>query len=261
MFENQGFLSTAYSDVVAKIRTNHSVAFSTLDTGNRLAMEILPHLHSDKENEQFVLAAALYAKAIQSVQAVVLLAERGMTAEARTILRTCVEAAICQRKVVLDEGFPGALAERHDYHRRKYANALLADMQAMRELHPDDVGLLRDTLKEIRTMYGDQGPKDFSLQTIAASVDMMVLYNCFFRSISSDAAHVTLRSLDRFVKRDECANMQGMQFGPQEADLGKTLSETVGTLSFVLHAAVKDFDLVEFRPRMEEFVSAWRSLV
>lgn len=204
-----------------------------------------------KSDSQKLLEAAFYRRAIQSIQAVVVLAERGMTGDARTVLRACVETAILQRRVALDATFLTRLEERHDCHRWKLANAFLKDPQAMRELPRDDVELLKTTVDEINAQYRDRKPTDIDLHDVAASVGGMMLYNIFFRMMSGDAAHGTLNSLVRHVATDKGGNITGLRFGPQLDDLACTLSATATVLLFVLDAAIESFALAEFRPRLD----------
>jgi hypothetical protein len=79
----EGFLSTGFTKTVTRIRQDYSSWFDVIHRCNRLAMDVLPCLKSGTTNDQKLLEAGLYGRAIQSFQAVILLAERGMSADTR----------------------------------------------------------------------------------------------------------------------------------------------------------------------------------
>ena len=97
--KQEGFLSKNLGATIAKIRRDFASWFDLLEACNRLAMDVLPHVKPATTDKQQLLEAAFYGKAVQSIQAVVILAERGMSGDARVLLRSGVETAIVQRKV------------------------------------------------------------------------------------------------------------------------------------------------------------------
>jgi hypothetical protein len=85
------------------------------------------------EDEGFLspdLASLLYRRALQSFQGAVLMAERGMIADALTLVRSCAETAIARGSVAGDEKFVDALVEAHDEAILTYSNVLLNDPES-----------------------------------------------------------------------------------------------------------------------------------
>jgi len=224
-------------------------------------MAILPRVQPGTADNQKLLEAVLFARALQSIQAMTVLAERAMTGDARTLLRSCCETAIFQRKLHLDAAFGDRLHERHDFHQRKLANALLSDPSSTAELTPQQVQLLRVVVAEIDGRYPVRKPADVNLAAIAASVSGMALYDLIFRSTSGDAAHSTLNSLVRHVVSDQDNNIIGLRFGPQTDDLADTLSGGISVLLHVLDAAIESFGLLDVRDQLAEALHRWKELV
>jgi hypothetical protein len=256
----EGFLSVEFAETIAKIRLDYAIWFGLLEDCNRLAMAVLPKLQPGTTDNQKLLEAVLFARALQSIQAMTVLAERGMTGDARTLLRSCSETAIFQRKLQLDATFANSLQERHDFHQRKLATALLADPRSKAELTPEQVQALQTVIGEIDGRYPGSKPSDINLATVAASVDGMALYDLIFRSTSGVAAHTTLNSLVRHVVSDEDDNITGLRFGPQVEDLPDTLSGGISVLLHVLDAAIEGFGLLEFRAQLATCSDRWKEL-
>lgn len=258
---HEGFLSAEFALTVAKIRRDHSTWFGVLTTANRLAMDVLTRLKPGTADNQKVLEAVFYARGLQSIQAVVLLAKRGMTSDARTLLRACVETAILQCKISRDAKFADKLAERHDYHRRALGNAALSDPQIVNPMHPGDAEAIRATVDEINSRYPGRKPTDIKLAEIAESVNGMHLYNLFFRPMSGDAAHGNFDALNRHVVTGEHGEMTGLSFGPQVGELADTLSATISVLLHILDTAIESFALAQFRTPLANCLDAWKALV
>jgi hypothetical protein len=258
---NEGFLSPDFAQTISTIRLDFSIWFGLLEDCNRLAVAVLPRVQPGTADNQKLLEAVLFARALQTIQAMTVLAERGMTGDARTLLRSCCETAIFQRKLHLDAGFADKLEERHDFHQRKLANALLCDPRSTAELTPEQVQSLRAVVAEIDGRYPVRKPADVNLATVAASVNGMALYDLIFRSTSGDAAHTTLNSLVRHVVSDRDNNITGLRFGPQTDDLADTISGGISVLLHVLDAAIESFGLLDVRDQLATAVHRWKELV
>lgn len=260
MLSLDGFLAPGMASTVEGIRREHAAWFDALGVANRLAMEILPELKPGRQDNQKVLEAAFYAKALQSIQAVALLVERGMIGDARTILRTCVEGAILQRKVADDPTFVARLIERHDYHRRSLGTGVLNNAQLAAELRPDDLSRIKATAAEISARYPNAKPRDINLAEVAASVNGMHLYTLFFKPLSGDSAHGTIDALERHITSDSKGHMTGLAFGPQPVGVADTLSASLSVLFHVLDTAIERFALAQFRPRLAECLTNWKAM-
>jgi len=260
MSKIEGFLSLNFGPTIEKIRLDNSAWFELLEDCNRLAMSVLPCLRPGTADNQKLLESAHFAKALQSIQAVVLLAERGMVGDARTVLRSCIETAIFQRKMQQDPSFADKLAERHEYHRVKIVNALLDDAASRAELTPAQVESMQAVVAEIQAKYPGRKLSDISLFNVATSVNGLALYNLIYRSASGDAAHTTLDSLVRHVVVDKNDDITGLRFGPQVEGLADTLSAAVSVVLHVLDSAVESFELTEFREGIAGCLGRWKGM-
>lgn len=234
--------------------------FDVLNVSIQLSMEVLPHVKPDTDDNQKLLEAVLYGRTVKSIKAVKLLTEQGMTGDARTILRSCVETVILQRKVALDASFIDKLIERHDYHRRALGNSILADKHIIAEIQANDLQRIKAAIAEIDSRYPDKKPSDINLADVAVSIQGTALYNIFFRIMSGDSAHSTLDSLTRHVISDANGDITGLTFGPQLSDLEDTLSATISVLLHVLDSVIESFDLAAFRSELARLIQRWKEI-
>ena len=72
-----------------------------------------------------MVAAALYGRALASYQSALILAERGLIADARTVVRAAAEAVIVLSAVAKDAGVCDLLVDRHVWHHVKMRKAWL----------------------------------------------------------------------------------------------------------------------------------------
>jgi hypothetical protein len=101
--QNEGFLSPALSGSIANIRADFAPWFDAVTAFNTLGMRVLPNVKADQSSNQQLVVAALYGRVLTSFQAAVLLAERGLLADARIVVRGAAETAIVLVAVEKDE--------------------------------------------------------------------------------------------------------------------------------------------------------------
>jgi hypothetical protein len=79
----EGFLSPVISEWIKQHRLANQGWFSLADDLNRVAMRLMPSLIVPPEDDNVFLAVLLFLRGLSSFQGAVLLAERGMTQDAR----------------------------------------------------------------------------------------------------------------------------------------------------------------------------------
>jgi hypothetical protein len=112
MSEGQGFLSPEIAPWIGRHRTENRAWFSLAMDLNSLAHQELLLLEAPLEDNKALLAALLFARSLSSFQAAILLAERGMTQDARTITRSCFESVFCFGALRNDPSCPASAPVR-----------------------------------------------------------------------------------------------------------------------------------------------------
>jgi len=259
----EGFLSSSLSSSVANIRADFAPWFDAATAFNTLGMRVLPDVRADQSSNQQLVSAALYGRLLTSFQTAFLLAERGLLADARTVVRGAAESAIVLAAVAKDATVCDLLIDRHFWHHRKLRQAWLNDPQATANMTAQEV----DAVRAVITDADVQHPKAKTLKndpvaiaTLAQQVGFMALYNAVYRSSSGDAAHTSIDALSRHIRADDQANITGLKFGPDVSDLPTTLSDAISVLGHALHSVTAYFKLAQFEDELAQCAATWKAL-
>ena len=264
MSQNEGFLSPDLATSIANIRRDFSPWFGVAESFVKLGMRVLPEVKAGQTNNQQLIAAALYGRALTSFQAAYVLTERGLLADARTVVRAAAETTIVLSAVVKDAKVCDLLVDRHFWHHRKLRNAWLNDPQAVAEMTPEQIDAVKATLAEADASHpaAKQLKADpIEIATLAQQSGVTALYNAVYRTTSGDAAHTSIDALDRHINADEDGNIQGLKFGPDVRDLPATLSDGISVIGHAIHAVLDLFQLEQFNDDLSRCTASWKALV
>src|SRR4051794_5157179 len=123
--DDQEFLSPDIPGWIARHRSENHEWFDLAQSLNGVACRLLFTLIVPADDNQMFCAALLYMRALTSYQGAILLAERGMTTDARTLARSCFESVFCLGAVCRDASFPDRFIRDDAERRRKLAKSLL----------------------------------------------------------------------------------------------------------------------------------------
>ncbi len=261
--QSQGFLSADLSVSIANIRRDFEPWFAVAEGFNALAMRVLPDVKAATNNNQQVVAAALYGRALTSFQASLILAERGLIADARTVVRAAAETAIVLSAVAKDAAVCDLLIDRHVWHHVKIRKAWLRDPQATAHMTPEEAAAVKETISDVEAQFPQSKTLTRDPVAVAALADkagVAALYNTVYRSTSGDAAHTSLDALNRHIRVDANGDISGMKFGPSGDDLPATLSDAISVLGFALHAVADLFQIPELINDLAACVADWKAL-
>ncbi len=257
-----GFLSADIGQTIAGVRSRANLIpwFDLLGPMNNLAMRLMPNLKVPDEDHQRLLEAVLFARAVQSLQAGILLAERGMEADARSALRAAAETTIFLQRMSEDPTLKDRMVENDAYYRKNRALAFLRDPGFMAEATTEDKEKLQRAIAEIDAEYSAASARKLNVAKEAEQGNALHLYNLIFRPTSNDAAHTSLASLVRHFSEKE-GGTASLQFGPQLESTSDTLAGLACVFVFALHPVFARFSLKEFEGEGDNLVGRWRELM
>jgi hypothetical protein len=174
-----------------------------------------------KQNLSKVTLVTLLLRAISSFEGVMLLSERGMLVEARTLTRNVYETAFYTGALVADEAFIGRMVADNAKHRKTLANELINDRAHSDVIGPDVLSQLAQFLMDLEA--SGQTLDRLISERAAKQAGMGPLYN-FFRDLSGDA-HPTIQSLNRYT--DGQPDMTGFRLAPDDACVHLALAHAV----------------------------------
>lgn len=260
MSSREGFLSKDLANHVLKIRADFAQWFSVADSFNALGMRVLALVGApDLGNQQLVVALA-YRRVFTSFQAACLLAERGMLADTRNIVRGAAETAIILRAVAKDEAVCRLLGARQYWHHAKLRSIWLQDKEASAELTQADIDAIKATIAQADIDYPkgkDLKGDPIQLASLAQKSGSMTIYNAIFRWNSGDGAHTSLDSLNRHLLVDANGVVNGLRFGPEVADLPDTIHGALFVFSQALEAVFELFKLSQLDEELGQCTRAF----
>jgi hypothetical protein len=259
-FQEDGYLEGSENQRIATIRQRHTLWFALVEKLNRLAMNVLLR-EAPKVNEEVYLGT-LYARAVTMFQGAVRLAERGMGAESRTLVRGCAETAIALGCVRRDKSFFDRLDEDYDKHRIALANDLL------QKLPEDDPNLppakrtkLRSFVAELAAQYKPPHPLRINWADAAVTAGLTDLYMTVYRETSGDAAHVGLKALERYLAVDGKGSITGFRFHPEIEGVTDTLSQAIASLMHATEAKLHGLADEAADAQLRSLAIEWSGLV
>ena len=153
--DKRGILSGRLRKWTTSTRRDYQKWFRFINRLNRAAMKVLAAVEADRKKNKELCATLLYCRALHMFQGSILMAERGMIAEALTLVRSCTETAIALGGVAADEKFVAKLFEGDANHRLTYANVILHDKYLREPLDIEQVGHLNEKVSEVKTEYAN----------------------------------------------------------------------------------------------------------
>jgi hypothetical protein len=258
-FQKDGFLSSDLHIFISHSRNQFGAWFELIDALNKDIFPVLLNVKPRTDNKQQFTAALLFSRTAQSFQAAILLAERGLISESRTLVRSCLETAIVLAMVAKDGDFVEKIVEAHNKHYLSLINAMSADQKVMSALPPDTAEQFRKIKEDITSRY-PSGPRDYNLEAVAIKVGLGSLYTAIFRSTSGDAAHATIGAMLQHTWQDEAGEIEDLRFEPTTTDLDVTLSNAVSCLLHALEPMYKIFLVLEFKTIFNVYMAKWRAL-
>lgn len=213
-FKAEGFLTECPANILAEIRSFEPELFDTCEAVNRWGMEVAWNLQPRKSKAGQVAGALLFVKALNSFQAAVLLARRGMCVESEAMSRTGLEC-VFQLGALAKEPERHAKALESDHHRHlaTHAKKLLVHVQKGAVLAPE---VVKD-LEANTLLKGDS----ISMEKAAESAGLSHYYDSLYRGSSGFSAHPTLGALLRMVVSE--GDTIKLQMGPDFYQLGQAL--------------------------------------
>ncbi|MHB1098784.1 MAG: DUF5677 domain-containing protein [Burkholderiales bacterium] len=249
MTTEQGFLSSAIAEWIEEAKKKHKSWFDYVSEANRESMAINDSVIPDPRNNKQLLGKLLYLRTLQSFQGAILLAERGMITEARTLVRSCAESAIALGGAASIDDFPEQLQSAHDKHRRSLASYL----NTYQGLTEDQ----RSVVDETTSSLNGKSLSPINWEYVAKKSGMELMYNGVYRALSGDSAHVTMLALDRLLKDEG----KKIHFGPTDDDLPDTLSRAICSLLGALLQLHTIYSGCGIEARLQPLVEKWGKLV
>ncbi|MFO1024686.1 MAG: DUF5677 domain-containing protein [Acetobacteraceae bacterium] len=252
--ESEGYLSPDVRSWIATHRSQNPELFGLADRMNRTAQRTMMGCAVPDNDNRALLVVLLFARGLSSFQDGVLMIERGMSVEALTLARSCLETSFYLAAIVRDpaaiEGMIGSDAK----HKKKITRWLTGPGAAAADLPHEQTERLRAFLLRAAT----DGPAP-GIADVARKAEMSEIYETVYRDLCDRAAHPSLNSLLRHVTQDAHGNVVGLRFGPETADTREVVLALVTSMFPAIHGLGKIFPIAD--DFTHEFNGCWETYV
>lgn len=234
--DEEGFLSPKIQDWINKYRNENSDWFKLAENMNRIGQQQLALLEIPVDNAKSFLIAMLFIRGLSGFQATVILTERGMTTEARTLCRGCFETAFYIGALIKDPEFVNVMLDDDTSRRKRLANGLL-DLRS----HPDSLDAAHKELLEQfvnNLLQSNFKSSTVQIEDAARIAGLIDIYNVFYRSLSNDSAHPSVTALTRHMRVDENESINNeLPWGPNVSDVLDTISTACSAMVHLIYLA------------------------
>lgn len=247
-----GFLSPMMGEWRCQAQLSAPLWFALIQDINRGAVALLTVLAPSRASDRELASAAMFARALQSFEATVILAERGMLADAGSLARNIVESAVFLGGLALIDDFTKRMAASNNAHFFGMAKAIAEQMEG--NASPEylaNASELRDLLQNV--VAQGHARSGINLRQLAKEVGMDPLYEVVYRSLSGDAAHPSLASIERHFGRNGAGQVEKLLFSPQRDGMEKVLSAAISAFLAALEALGEVFPRDDIRAMINTF--------
>lgn len=242
-YELDGFLSPEAGGWIEQHRQQYFAWFNLAEEFNRAGHLLVEGVSIDVNVGRQVIGAALYARTLEFFQSVVLMAERGMPNQAKTVLRSQIEATFSLRAVTMHEDVMQEYVAADALQRLKGLKKIRNNETAFRSVLANGNGDQLDALiREVEEEVRQKKPKKLEAWYLAEKGGMRDFYDTAYVFFSS-TVHSAVRDLEYYLEIDDEQNISGMLWGPQPEKTDRLLASAIETLVFAFQAMEETFGL------------------
>lgn len=236
--ETNGFLSNKADDGRIKILDSYREAFGLANDLNLQSMSLFREYNLCMNNEVKIAIAALMTRIVETYQGVIIMLERGMTSQARMLVRSQLEALFQMAAMVKDPNLYDSYAAKH------YLSTIVALKAAKRWKQKSLQGRLsKEKIDELisknETRLKETKANSLKIFQWAEKAELSDFYNVFYVENSS-AIHSDMWALDDHVSDDREHGLQ-VNFGPNDFGLYHILRTAIS----VMITAIKSFSVAQ----------------
>lgn len=257
--DESGFLSDQIVDWTIKHRKVNAEYFNLCEDINKFCQKMMLSLEVHNEYLPEILVASLLARALSNFQGMILLAERGMINECKTLLRCLLEGAFAAVAIEKDTNFAIELVNNDSFQVRRALRAYLK----RKYLCLEDKKLAEEKLDAIEQNIKEQNIKEIKIRKIADKAGLLGLYNTAYRVLSG-TIHASVRDLQQYLKINEKEKIIGLLWGPVIDDIDFVLLMGVESILHIVESIFQIFsieDRKEFELLSNRFKSVYESFI
>jgi hypothetical protein len=259
--DEQGFLSDDIVQCRDQIRQQYARYFDFIQRVNTYCQQVKSRIDGTNANDQNLMASRLMIKLLADTQAAVLLVERGLASQARTLLRAACETCIILRRVCQDQGFPRLFFISEELTLVRWLKDILNDNSpALNQIREEfrHRGLTLNSIMRREKELKESGAKRLEISSLAKEADSAGLYYSAYKLYCQDT-HAATNVLDSYSISGQVDDYEDLFFGPVMDNLEDVLLLTP-RLMLLGFAAIKEIIALNLGADFDSLVTELRAL-
>lgn len=192
-FERRGYLSAELDGWTKRIRVEEAPTLGLVYSVSQLGQRLLYMIEGKPRTNENMLASAFYIRALQSLQAAIILTERGMYVDGRNAIRSTLETTFYIVATLRSPGFSERIRQSHVRELKKIAKAH-GELSSRGVGDPDIHARLMEAVA--LNIEPEIQEKRLPIQEVAKLAEMEDVYKSFYAGLSHDASHPSLMSIN-----------------------------------------------------------------
>jgi hypothetical protein len=219
-----GFLSPELSRVCSGHRLKYAAWFDLSDQINRSCQSIVSNLTvgPDEILGTHLFSVLFLLRSLSNFQGAIIMAERGMVVEARTLIRCCYENLFCvsvlrnEGDKFLDEMQKGEIASV-----KSKARWILSEPSRLEFSGEGAAERLKQHVEKLDKEWGKLSLLEWKSLAERGGVGDAYLY---YKVLSGDSAHPSISAIDRYVRRNANGTFSGYTWGVDSDGIPEALN-------------------------------------
>ena len=214
--DEQGFLSDDIVQCRDQIRQQYARYFDFIQRVNTYCQQVKFRIDGTNANDQNLMASRLMIKLLADTQAAVLLVERGLASQARTLLRSACETCIILRRVCQDQEFHRLFSASEKLTQIRWLKNILNDTSpSLNEIRKGfrHRGITLDAIRRREQGLKDSGVKKVEISSSAKKAGLSGLYYSAYTLYCQDT-HASPYVLDSYSSPDQTGDFEDIAWGP-----------------------------------------------
>ena len=221
--EESGFLSEQIQSWIIKHRTENKEWFELSDGLNIFSQKLMLALAPSKDDEPKLLTTLLFSRVLSHFQGTLLLTERGMIAEARSLLRGMLDAtfalvALCKHPDLIKD-----FVNDDVYQRLKLVNCCKSLPKKTKRTIRATNRQLNNLENELKNEIEKKKIKPLTSEFLAQKAGMLGFYNTLFVMLSA-STHSRARDMERHLVIGTNDALEELKWGPDVKHLDEIIS-------------------------------------
>ena len=239
--EEKGFISEKIQPWIKKHREEYQEWFRLSENINSLGQKLMLSHEPPVDDGQKTIVMILFSRILSHFQGIVLLTERGMVAEASSLLRGMLDATFSIVASSKDKEIAKAFVYDDFFQRMKNLRSIIAlPKETKKKLRVKNKNLEKQ-IEEIQKEIDNKQIKPMTSEFLAQKAGMLGYYNTYFVLFSS-SIHSRVRDLEeKFFYDEEGERPNRLRWGPDVTDLDDILEPACDILFKAAHAVLRLF--------------------